>query len=268
MIALNWFVTDCRGRRKDRRTLTGLDEMTNIAKPERSPLSLTAQRLRAMALAEDEGHRLGSEDEVLDRLGVSRGTLKQAARLLEQEGLIRVKRGVNGGYYAARPTEDTLKAIANAYLQSIEVAPVDIVAVTTILWLEVVRRAAQAPGATFREALRKLVSDLHALPPAATFHDLDIVEQKSRRIIFDAVDCRYIELIMRINQAFGAQHPFPTVTQDHRPEHRAFAAAWRKAKALELEAIIESDIALADVATRNCRRIWNDRVTMATALQE
>jgi len=56
-------------------------------------------------LAAKEGALIGSEESLIADLGVSRSTLRQAARLLEREGLLRVKRGINGGYYG-QPTDE------------------------------------------------------------------------------------------------------------------------------------------------------------------
>ena len=228
--------------------------------PDKSPLNIATAKLRALSLSRDEGGFLGSEDDVLAKLAVARTTLKQAARLLEREGLVRVKRGVSGGYYSARPTESTLKSVVNAYLETIDVNADHIVSVTTVLWLEVVRRASESPGPALIEALTGFIRDIAALKSDAAFGDVDAIEQASRQAIFALVDCRYIELIMRINQAFGSRHRFPTAAQDGTPDHRKFVADWRKAKTLELQAIADGDTPLAEVAARNCRKIWNRRV--------
>src|SRR3546814_4941537 len=66
----------------------------------------------------DDEWLLGSEDEVMRSLEVSRPTLRQALRLLEQEQLVSVRRGVGGGLFARRPTEEGVTHTASVYLRA------------------------------------------------------------------------------------------------------------------------------------------------------
>jgi len=82
-----------------------------------------------MALESDADVMLGSEDMLRQVLQVSRSTLRQVARLLEREGLLRVRRGIGGGYYSARPDLAGIKATISAHLQTLHVEPGDLTAV-------------------------------------------------------------------------------------------------------------------------------------------
>jgi DNA-binding FadR family transcriptional regulator len=78
----------------------------------------TAHELRVLvAKCEPEG-LLGFEDELLERLGVSRPTLRQAAALVAQEQLLTVKRGGGGGYFARIPSASAVAHMAAIYLQA------------------------------------------------------------------------------------------------------------------------------------------------------
>lgn len=76
-----------------------------------------ARQLHEQILALSEGAFLGSEDDLLAVLGVSRPTLRQAARILESEQLLAVKRGIGGGYYGRRPDAVTVARSAAVYLR-------------------------------------------------------------------------------------------------------------------------------------------------------
>lgn len=69
-----------------------------------------------MRIARD-GAFLGSEEELLTRYGVSRPTLRQAARIVEHEQLITVRRGVHGGFFTRLPTSEAVTRVASVFLQ-------------------------------------------------------------------------------------------------------------------------------------------------------
>ncbi|RQH05041.1 FadR/GntR family transcriptional regulator [Paraburkholderia dinghuensis] len=61
---------------------------------------------------------LGSEDELIATLGISRPTFRQAARLLEHEQLLKIKRGSGGGFFAQAPSARAVSRMAAIYLNS------------------------------------------------------------------------------------------------------------------------------------------------------
>lgn len=91
--------------------------MTGAAKPTAAQKTAAAMRREILAKAVD-GAFLGSEDDLLKRYGVSRPTLRQAARILEHEQLITVRRGVNGGIFTRLPTSEAVSRVAAVYLQA------------------------------------------------------------------------------------------------------------------------------------------------------
>lgn len=135
----------------------------------------------------------------------------------------------------------------------------DVTVVASVLWVEVLRRAAGLKS----EAARKLAEHHRRkvldVDPDATFHEVAEVEQASHEAIFDLVQSRYIQLIFHINQAFSVGR-FPlAAARDGTPQHREFVRAWREAKLLELGAIAGGDVELAVLAARNIRNIWHRR---------
>jgi GntR family transcriptional repressor for pyruvate dehydrogenase complex len=82
--------------------------------------------LRERILAGPEGVFLGSEAVLLAEYGVSRPTFRQVARVLEQEELLVVRRGIGGGYYARRPSLEMVGTVSGHYLRAHHVTLADI----------------------------------------------------------------------------------------------------------------------------------------------
>ena len=59
----------------------------------------------------DEGTSLPSERDIVDETGLGRGSVREALRVLEVEGLIRTKTGRHGGAFATRPRRERYLAL-------------------------------------------------------------------------------------------------------------------------------------------------------------
>jgi GntR family transcriptional regulator, transcriptional repressor for pyruvate dehydrogenase complex len=64
-----------------------------------------------------EGEALPVETELVDQLGVSRGIVREALRILETEGLVEVRRGLGGGPRVRHPTIGQAAIGMGIYLQ-------------------------------------------------------------------------------------------------------------------------------------------------------
>ena len=76
-----------------------------------------AATLRGIILSREPGAQIGSLTEISKWLGVGIVTVQQAARVLEHEGLLDVRRGPGGGYYGVRPDEAALARALAAYVR-------------------------------------------------------------------------------------------------------------------------------------------------------
>ena len=225
----------------------------------KTAIKLAGERLRALSLGAEEGTLLGSEEALIAELGVSRSTVRQVARVLEREGLLKVRRGPSGGYFAARPDAETIQSAVSAYLETLEMDREDVTAIASALWVEVVRKAAANSSDEARAKLEGFRKRIASLKPDASFTQVRKLDLESRKAIFDLTNSRYIELIFDINMAF-ASRTFPLPEEVETPEHAHFVRTWRDAKVMELTAIADQDIELAAIAARYVRKVWHDRI--------
>lgn len=75
-------------------------------------------RRRIIGGALQDGDELPREAALLEEFGVSRPSLREALRILETEGLIRIRRGKVGGAIVQRPTEESTAYHVGLTLQS------------------------------------------------------------------------------------------------------------------------------------------------------
>lgn len=234
---------------------------TKIATNAASRIDMAIVGLRNMALDAGDGALLGSEETLTARLGASRATVRQAARLLEREGVLIVRRGINGGYFAARPSFNSIEHAFGAYLESLDVDVEDLSMVASLLWVEVVRKAAGAKTGGVKALAEQLLRKVRALRQDAPWFDVLKFDQDCRATIFRAVNSRYVEFMFNVNIAVGHRRDFQRAAElDGTVEHREFVYAWREATLIELHAIREGDPELASMAARCMRDIWHRRV--------
>jgi GntR family transcriptional repressor for pyruvate dehydrogenase complex len=127
-----------------------------------SATQFAAGRLRELILEREDGSYLGSQDDLLQILGVGRVSLHQAARILEQERLLRVRRGVNGGYYGTLPDEQGVERAVAVYLRANKTNFTQVFQVVSALSGEVMRLAALSTDEVARSELRELCEALCA----------------------------------------------------------------------------------------------------------
>lgn len=113
-----------------------------------------ADRMREAVLLEHaDGEHLGSEDDLIARFGVSRPTLRQAVRVLQTEGLLVVRRGNQGGFFASRPSSDVVTRSASLLLRHQGATTAHLVEVSMLIAPEVGALAANNADAAARAEL-------------------------------------------------------------------------------------------------------------------
>lgn len=94
-----------------------------------------ADELRTLIVSGElsDGESLGREPDLVKRFGVSRPSLREALRILETEGLIRVVRGLHGGVVVQSPDHRMTARTAALILQSRNVSLADVFAARSMI---------------------------------------------------------------------------------------------------------------------------------------
>ena len=116
-----------------------------------------ARALRNDALRKPEGSLIGSEEELVERYGVSRPTLRQAASLVAQEQLVHVRRGVGGGYFTRRPDSRSVAHMASIYFRAHKSTMQEVITAVEPIRAEICRLAARSDNAELKKRLSKFV---------------------------------------------------------------------------------------------------------------
>jgi GntR family transcriptional regulator, transcriptional repressor for pyruvate dehydrogenase complex len=203
----------------------------------------TARELSKLSLELDDGAFIGAEDDLLARLSVSRPTLRQAAKIAENDRLISVRRGIKGGFYASRPdADDAIRTLAR-YLRLNGATLLDIMAVSRLVAEEAAGLACLCDDAALRESLTKFAAGVDQADSAAA---LIVAESRLARLVSQMSGNPAIELVMAIGYSFGMEEQSTTLYRT--AEHREVA---RKLQHGLCQAILDRD---GDVARLMMRR--------------
>jgi GntR family transcriptional repressor for pyruvate dehydrogenase complex len=107
-----------------------------------SAVRRAAAAIRQLVLACKDGALLGSKSEMLQRIGTSRPTFRQAAKLVEQEQLLLIKRGIGGGFFARRPASSGVAHMAAVYLHARRATVEDVIRAARPVFADIARNAA------------------------------------------------------------------------------------------------------------------------------
>jgi GntR family transcriptional regulator, transcriptional repressor for pyruvate dehydrogenase complex len=119
-----------------------------------------ASILRERIMTTGEGSYIGTEADLAGEIGVSLPTLRQAARMLEHEELLKIKPGKGGGYFTRRPTIETAIKSASQFLSAkdlnYEASFMD--AADAIIGV-ILEHSVQCNDRKLREELRQFIED-------------------------------------------------------------------------------------------------------------
>jgi GntR family transcriptional repressor for pyruvate dehydrogenase complex len=222
-----------------------------------SAVSQAADELRRLAMTSEDGTFLGSEEDMIDRLGVSRPTLRQASALVVQENLIKIRRGVGGGYFANTPNSMTVSRIAALYLQSRNAGMDEVIHAMKPIRIEIALLATRNRDPVM---LAELQSFLDAEAEYAQGSDYSYraflrSEREFGKVLGRLGGNQVLTLFLNTLYDFTALLRREEDVLVNRPER---VDAYRELRARMARAILEGDEEIAVVATRRCSDMVSD----------
>lgn len=115
-----------------------------------------------LASGMEEGDVLPNEREMTERFGVGRGTLREALRLLESQGVITIRPGPGGGPVVRRPRPDDLAGNLTLLLQFMDVPFAQVIRAREVVEPLLARLAAPRVTPDHLAALRSTVELMRA----------------------------------------------------------------------------------------------------------
>jgi DNA-binding FadR family transcriptional regulator len=143
---------------------TGSDSRTVDGHEDRKRGEEVAWRIESdiIAAGRPEGEVFGSENQLLDRYGVSRAVLREAVRVVEYLGVARMRRGPGGGLVITKPDASGVITAVMVYLTFQQARLEEVLDVRTPLEEATARLAAQRRSERDLELLREQVALEHA----------------------------------------------------------------------------------------------------------
>jgi GntR family transcriptional regulator, transcriptional repressor for pyruvate dehydrogenase complex len=215
--------------------------------PRRQLVQAAAAKLRDVILARKPGAQIGSLNEVAELLGVGIVTVQQAARVLEHEGLLAVRRGPGGGYYGTRPDEAALERAFAAYLRVHGFSNRESHRMLSLLDCEIVPAAAHCTDESLRQVARGLLERVDHCESS----ELRVAfERELRDLLLKMVARPLVELVCRVTQRLYVHSNAPPLF----PGKDGYDA-WRAARRRILEAILKQDEELAQFEAERYRQL-------------
>ena len=212
----------------------------------RGLVSATAAKMRDLIFAHAPDSLIGSLPELAKQLEVGIATVQQAARVLEHEGLLDVRRGPGGGYFGTRPDAAALERAVAAYLRVKGSDAYEALEMMTLLDCELMPAAARCQDSTLMDQLRGLQGRIDATTTSDQRLDF---EDALHAVLFKMVNRPLIELLANVAMHYYRGSALPQIFEGE-DGLRAWAG-WRRHI---ISAILAGDPELARFEAERHRR--------------
>lgn len=207
----------------------------------------TAEKLRDLILEQPPGAHIGSLNDVAGLLGVGIVTVQQAARILEHEGLLAVKRGPGGGYYGARPDAAALERSFATYMRVHDIGYREAFEMTVLLDCDIIQAAAESNDRSFSDQIAGLSAQLDSAESAEERIQFEI---DFRETLFDMVKRPLLELLARVSMQLYRAGSDPAIFANE-----ISLLTWKQGRQRILHAIAQCDGELALFEAQRFRRM-------------
>lgn len=196
----------------------------------------TIEALREQIFACEAGTLIGTLHELARSLEVGIVTLQQAARVLEHEGLLEVRRGPGGGYFGTRPDDAAIERALDAYMRMNPASFSEALDMTSLLFNELATAAADCTDEGLRSSLAALATRLDGEMDVS---QLGNFEAEFQELLFQMVRRPLFEMLTRVTLHYSASRDLPRVHDTGEG-----AETWRMGRKRIIAAILRNDAEL------------------------
>lgn len=233
-----------------------------LPQPRRSRPVLVAEELKTWVVEQglQPGDRLPSEADLIQRFGMSKGTIREAMRLLQAQGLVETKTGPGGGSFVGAVSRERANALLANYFYFREVTIDDIYAVRIALEPEL----AAALAGTLSDAQ---IAELDAIMARYADPAQDAEEERRQHVASLEFHARLSDFGQNAILSFFIRFMAQILT-DLTVYKQLYTTPnldlWRRGRAHQSELIA----ALRDGDAASARRIMRNHMEMARTLME
>jgi DNA-binding FadR family transcriptional regulator len=171
-------------------------------------VALAATKMKETVVARPAGTSIGSLRDIARELNIGIVTIRQAARVLEHEGFLKVRRGNGGGFFGARPDAEAVGRTVSGFLEAAHSHEREAIEIMTLLDCDLMAAAARSTDETLRAKLEEQAKQIDAC---------DAPEQRAAfvqdmyDIVFQMVDRPLMEMMARMSMQYYATRSGPPI---------------------------------------------------------